>query len=212
MNGISKFTGSLVGAVALVFVAGRVSAQNLVLNPGFETGDLTSWSTSGTDGQSTITVTNGLNGPSAPGSYSAFMDNAAEGLGLVLDQNTANGTASPGTVNYSFDLLLGQQANGGVFFVQIFADNSASVPIGNSGLLGSYSPASWTTVSGSFVAPANTDHLMIQFTASTGASAGSISSMYVDNVVLSQVPEPTTVTLVGLGLFGVFLGLRKRLS
>src|SRR5271155_2584830 len=37
MNGISRFIGCSVGAVALVLVAGQVSAQNLVLNPGFET-------------------------------------------------------------------------------------------------------------------------------------------------------------------------------
>jgi hypothetical protein len=36
--------------------------------------------------------------------------------------------------------------------------------------------------------------------------------MGVDNVVLSVVPEPTTLTLVGLGMVGAVLGLRKRRS
>jgi hypothetical protein len=64
--------------------------------------------------------------------------------------------------------------------------------IGNAGLLGNFAPAAWTTYSGSFTAPANTDHLTIQFEAPTGAVIGSVSSMLVDNVLLTQDP-PTPV-------------------
>jgi hypothetical protein len=52
--------------------------------------------------------------------------------------------------------------------------------------------------------------LYIEFDATTGANVGSTDQMGVDNVVLTVVPEPTTMTLVGLGMVGAVLGLRKR--
>ena len=99
---------------------------------------------------------------------------------------------------YSFDLKLGQAANGGVFFVEIFAEQSGVGIIGGSGLLGNYTPADWTNFSGQFEAPAGTDFFTIQFVAVTGAVTGSVSSMYVDNVDLNQGGSvPTQTKSVG---------------
>lgn len=165
-------------------------AANLLANGDFETGTLAPWAGVGGVGPfSTITVHTPANGPTLPGSYSAFLDNRAEANGLTMAQTTANGTAYPGVVYYSFDLRVGTALNGGVFFVEIFAQNAVGAVIGSAGLLGNYSPAAWTHYSGSFVAPANTDHLTIQFEAPTGAVAGSVSSMSVDNVDLHQDPS-----------------------
>ena len=185
MKTASKFVGSLVCAAAFVLAAGPVSA-NLLTNPGFEIGGLTGWSAFGLSGTSTVTVQTPDNGPSAAGTHNAFEDNQTQANGLTLAQTTANGSAAPGTVFYSFDLKLGQAAIGGVFFVEIFAHNAAGAVIGNAGLLGNFADAHWTTHSGSFVAPANTDHLTIQFEANTAAIPGTISSMHVDNVDLNQ--------------------------
>ena len=164
------------------------SAVNVITNPGFETGDLTGWLVSGAGSSSGVTVQSPDNGPSAPGTHNAFMDNQAQALGLTLKQSTLPGSAGPGTVFWSFDLKLGQAAAGGVFFVEIFAERAGGGVIGGSGLLGNYSPTGWTTFSGSFVAPANTSFLTIQFEANTAAIVGSISSMHVDNVDLHQDP------------------------
>jgi hypothetical protein len=114
------------------------------------------------------------------------MDNRAEALGLTLKQTLAPGTAIAGTVAYSFDLKLGQAALGGVFFVQIFAEKTGVGIVGSSGLLGNYTPAGWTTFTGTFTAPVGTDFLTIQFMANTGAVIGSVSTMLVDNVNLDQ--------------------------
>jgi hypothetical protein len=212
MNGISKFIGS---AVALVFIAGQVSAQNLVLNPGFETGDTTSWLVLGAASGASVTVQSGDNGPSDPGSYNAFMTNSIAASNLALQQSTAVGDAIPGTVNYSFDMKGSVSANGGVFFVHIWDINSTGGVIDQGpGLLGPYFPSttSWTTITGSFTAPATVNHLEVEFDCTTGAAAGSVEAVHVDNVSLSQVPEPTTVTLVGLGLVGGIWGLRRRRS
>ena len=171
-----------------------VSAQNIVPNPDFETGDLADWQVNGASGLAGVSVVSD-NGPSAPGSNAAFMDNQAQAAGLNMKFTSSPGTAGDGTVSYSFDLKLGQAANGGVFFVEIFAEQSGVGVVGGSGLLGNYNPADWTNFQGSFEAPAGTDFLTIQFTAVTGAVEGTIPTMFVDNVSLSQegvVPVETS--------------------
>ena len=173
--------------LALTLTVGQASAANLLGNPGFETGVLAPWAGIGGLGpNATVAVLAGDNGPSAPGTHYAFLNNQAEANGLTMAQTTALGSAVPGTVYYSFDLKLGTAANGGVFFVEIFAQNLDNAVIGRAGLLGNFAPANWTTYSGSFVAPAGTDHLTIQFEAPTGAVIGSVSSMKVDNADLHQ--------------------------
>ncbi len=179
--------------VAIALFAQAAGAQNLLLNSDFETGVLTPWAGVGGLGpNATISVLAGDNGPSGPGTHYAYLNNHAEANGLTMAQTTPLGSATPGTVYYSYDLSLGSAQNGGVFFVEIFAQNAAGAVIGNAGLQGNYSPGTWTHYAGSFTAPANTDHLTIQFEAPTGAVSGSVSAMKVDNVQLYQhVVTPT---------------------
>ena len=178
-------------ALASVGAVDDASAQNLVLNPGFETGDLTHWEVYGQTPNSDVFVQSDDNGPSEPGTHNAFMDNHAEGLGLTLKQSTPPGSAAPGPVFYSFDLKLGEQANSGVFFVEVFAEQEGGGVIGSSGLMGNYDPADWTAYEGAFEAPDGTDFLTIQFMANTGAVEGAVSSMHVDNVNLNCGATPT---------------------
>jgi PEP-CTERM motif len=213
MNWVGKFIGSSVGAVAFLFAVGEVSAANLIQNPGFETGTTASWLVMGAGAGSSVTVQTPDNGPSAPGSFNAFMTNSMAANNLALQQSTPLASAIPGSVNYSFDLKLDNSANGGVFFVHIWDVNSSGGIIDQGPGLLQPNPANdgnWHTFSGSFTAPATVDHLEIEFDCAAGADPGSVESMHVDNVSLSQVPEPATVTLVGLGLFGALAGLRKR--
>lgn len=174
-------------AFALVSAASPVSAANLVVNGDFETAALAPWAgVGGLSPNATITIVSPDNGPSSGGAHAAFLNNHAEANGLTMAQTTPLASASPGLVQYSFDLRLGSALNGGVFFVEIFAQNAAGAVIGGSGLLGNYAPAVWTAYSGSFLAPPNTDHLTMQFEAPTGAVIGSVSSMEVDNADLHQ--------------------------
>lgn len=165
----------------MLFAVSDATAQNLLTNPDFESGDLGGWLVAG----ATVSVVSD-NGPTSAGSNAAFLDNQIEAQGLNFKQTTAPGSGGAGTVFYSFDLKLGQAANGGVFFVEIFAEQVGVGIVGGSGLLGNYTPADWTNFSGQFEAPAGTDFFTIQFVAVTGAVTGSVSSMYVDNVDLNQ--------------------------
>ncbi|MGA9776698.1 MAG: PEP-CTERM sorting domain-containing protein [Verrucomicrobiia bacterium] len=202
--GLTGLAGLLIGNSAI--------AQNLILNPGFETGDTTSWLTLGTGTDASITVRSGDNGPSAPGTYSAFMDNNIQANNLALQQSTALGDAVPGLVDYSFDAEGNTSFNGGVFFVHIWDINSTGGVIDQGpGLLQpSLTTGSWTTFNGSWTAPVNVNHFEIEFDCTTGAEPNSTEHLYVDNVSLTQVPEPASLSLAAMGLLGVWTFRRSR--
>jgi len=174
-------------ALPLTGGVGVAQAENLLSNPGFESGDLTDWLVFGLSPNSVVTVLSGDNGPSAPGTHNAYLDNHAQALALVLKQSTPAGSAIPGAVLYSFDLKLDQADVGGVLFVNIFAEQAGGGVIGGSGLMGPFWPwNAWTSYSGTFQAPANTDFLTIQIEAVTGANVDSNCRAHADNVVLDQ--------------------------
>ena len=172
---------------AVVLVAGAASAQNILVNGDFETGDLTGWEVNGASPSSNVTIQSPDNGPTLPGTFNAFLDNQAEALGLNLKQVTPPGSAGAGLVSYSFDLKLDEANVGGVLFAQIFAEQEGVGIVGGSGLMGPFWPWNvWETFSGDFNAPAGTDFLTIQFVATTGANIDSSCLAHVDNVILES--------------------------
>lgn len=181
-----RFAHAIV-AILILSVAGVALADNLLANPGFETGDTSGWEIHGMGGDSSIFAQFGDNGPLFPGDYNAFMSNEGEAHALLLKQSTAIGDAIAGAVNYSFDLKLDLADVGGVFFVNMFAEQSGVGIIGGSGLQGPFWPwNAWQTFSGSWVAPAGTDFLTIQMECVTGADTESNCMMHVDNVIMDQ--------------------------
>lgn len=186
----------VVFAVAvLAFGTMGVASANMLVNPDFETGDLTGWQVFGISGSSNVTIDSPDNGPTLPGTHNAYMVNQGEAIGLTLKQTTVPGSATAGEVYYSYDLKLDAADVGGVLFVQIFAEQSGVGVIGGSGLMGPLWPwNAWTAYSGSFTAPANTDFLTIQFMANTGAAAGTSCIAHVDNVDLNQGASPVEST------------------
>jgi hypothetical protein len=186
-------------------------AQNLIVNPGFDTGDLTGWTPLNAETGATISV---LPTGGNPTDY-AWLDNTVEAYNLALSQATPNGSVVGAgiTIDYSFDLLGGNQAAGGVDFIHIFDENASGGVISEGpGLLGPYFPSasSWTTYTGSFTTVAGSDHLYIEFDATTGANAGSTDQMGIDNVELTVAPEPTTLPLAAMGMFGIWAFRRSR--
>src|SRR6204780_1584563 len=106
MNGISKFIGSTVCAVALVLIAGQVSAQNLVLNPGFETAGANSslaanWTTDTAAGGPVYGVRTNDNPLS--GSFNYEIHLASTGAGPVVQFNQSGIAVTAGTAyDFSF--------------------------------------------------------------------------------------------------------------
>ena len=198
-------------SMSVLLIGNSTFAQNLIQNPGFSTGDLTGWSQFNA-GSITVIPTGG-----DPGDY-AWLNNSLGANGLALGQATALGSVVGAgvVVNYSFDLLGGNQANGGVDFVHIFDENASGGVISQGpGLLGPYFPSAsgWTAYSWSFTTVAGSDHVYIEFDATTGAAAGSVDQVGVDNVNLSpvSVPEPAPYSvLAGLGGLASLVTFRRR--
>jgi hypothetical protein len=169
----------------LIGIGSGASAQNILTNPGFESGDLTGWVVAGSNSVATVAVQSPDNGPALPGTHNAFLENHGEALGLTLKQTTAPGSAAGGQVDYSFDLKLDQADVGGVLFAEIFAEKEGVGIVGGSGLMGPFWPwNAWATFTGSFASPAGTDFMTIQFVAVTGAAIGTSCVAHVDNVSL----------------------------
>ena len=206
MKASHKLIGGLLSTV-VVFAACHASAQNLIQNPGFETGTLIDWTVVGSGSGVGFSAQTFGNGPSAPGSCLALMSNLVSSSTLSLEQSTPTASVVPGLVNYSFDLRNLFAADGGTFSIQISDLNSSGGVIDQGpGLLQPNVPidGNWHTISGSFTAPANVDHLKIQF------DFTAVTALWIDNVSLSQVPEPTTVTLTGLGVVGLLAISRRK--
>ena len=173
-------------ALPLVAAVDDAVAENLLMNGDFETGDVTSWEVFGVSPSSNVTIESPDNGPTAPGTYNAFLDNQAQALALLLKQSTPAGSAVPGELLYSVDLKLDQADVGGVLFVHIFAEQAGGGVVSDN-LLGPYFPWNeWQTFSGSLMAPANADFFTIQIEAVTGATTGSNCRAHADNVILDQ--------------------------
>jgi len=188
----SLILGCCLAVLAIPFTG---ASANLLVNGDFETGDLTGWLVYGNDASANVTIQSPDNGPSAPGTHNAFLNNQAEARALLLKQSTAAGSASEGTVFYSFDLKLDQADVGGVLFVNIFAEVAGGGVIGGSGLMGPFWPwNAWSNFNGSFEAPANTDFLTIQIEAVTGAAMGTNCIAHADNVDLNQGQTATETT------------------
>lgn len=202
--GLTSFAGVLIG--------NSVFAGNLILNPGFETGNTTDWLVLGANGSTAyVNVQSGANGPSAPGTYDAYMYNVIPAANLALQQSTALGDASPGLVNYSLDLKVDSSLVGGVVFIHFWDINSTGGVIDQGpGLKGPYFNSTWQTYTGSWTAPAGVDHFEIEIDCTTGAGSGSTEAIEVDNVSLTQVPEPASLSLVALSLLGVWTVRRSR--
>ncbi len=175
----------------------NASAQNVILNPDFETGDLSDWEAYGESPNSYIVVQSGDNGPTLPGSHNAFLYNTGNAIGLTLKQVTPIGSVGGGEVFYSFDLKLDQAEVGGVLFAEIFAEQSGVGIVGGTGLMGPFWAWEWTNYTGSFIAPDGTDFLSIQFVAVTGAAEGTSCIAHVDNVDVNQGAVPAETTSFG---------------
>jgi hypothetical protein len=205
----TKITIAGLTSLAGLFVGNSVLATNLILNPGFETGDMTYWSTLGASSGASNTMSFD-NGPSAPGTYSVLMVNSFPASNLALQQSTALGDAVPGLVNYSFDLKVDTSLNGGVVFVHLWDINASGGVIDQGpGLKGPYFNTSWQTYTGSWTAPAGVNHFEIEIDCTTGATSGSAEAIEVDNVSLTQVPEPASLSLAAMGLLGIWMFRRS---
>jgi len=188
--------------------ASQATAQNLSVNPGFETGDFTGWTEFLSPDASIVSD------DPFEGTYNAKIDNQNDaGVSAIMkNANIGVGQVSPGEeVTVSF-WARGSAGAGGVHFAELFSEldggGTSKTEILGGGPLFPASATEWekfefTTTLG----PDVSGGVTVQFNAATGANAGSFSVLEIDNVVVT--PEPASLGLLGLGGLGLLTRRRR---
>ena len=212
MNAISKFIGSTVCAVAFLFAVGQVSAANLVLNPGFETAGANpslaaNWTTDTAAGGPVYGIRTNDNPHSGSFNYEVLL--ASIGAGPVVQFNQSAIPVTGGSVyTFSFysDRLAGSQGDSDQWRILWNAGGDTGYH--------SFTPGAntYALFSTSVTAPATATSATIFFHGAGPAIPAQSATVDFDDVSLTTVPEPMTVTLVGLGLLGAVALGRKRKS
>jgi hypothetical protein len=202
-----------VASLALTAAALPVSAT-VVVNGGFETTDggdganAANWA--GENGSTILrTATGGVGGTAG-----MLISNvtSASAAGPVMQFTAVEGgrAITPGLeYNLEFDSNRTFQA-GGVFQALVDYRDAGNAPLGggtNQTLVNPTSGYEHSTFSLG-IAPAGATQALVQFFAITGAETGSSSSVVLDNVKVSAVPDPASLSL--LALSGLTLIRRRR--
>jgi hypothetical protein len=219
----------------ILFLAqvGPASAQNLLTNGSFETGDLTGWTSTGTYSgyPVSVIVTNGITGsafgeavpadtvvggsPDVAGTYAAyFVDDHAN---QVLSQSVYL-TAGSYEIGFdSYSPLNGYNNPGDASF----SGTIAGVTLANYDVKTGQAPQVWVNYSGiADVSVSGFYQAAFDFQTFGGASADVvIDRVYIESsssgggipIPPTTTPEPATMLLLGLGLMGL-AGVRRKLT
>ena len=218
MSGIRKGFIVILCALAGLLIGNAARAQ--VVNGGFETasGGYTTgalgWSdfSAPANNGSTASAQRSLTDPFAGVAELTltYQNSANPGIGpSVIGQSDIFGGVSPGSLTLTFEakrVVAGTENDQ----VQVQWFDASNVFLGATGF-SSYNgtlTSAYSLQTKNYVAPANTAKALVQFLSAGGAVANDTATVRIDNVAL--IPEPTTVTLVCLGLFGALAGLRRR--
>jgi hypothetical protein len=195
-------------ALPLLLCATAASAQNLLTNPGAETGSLNGWTPGG---DASVRVDSGSFNPGInpfQGSFAFLGGNGAVG---TLTQTVSIAGLGASVANVSFwEQGLNQGSPSDHGFVSLsFLDGSNTVlqhvdtPVVDSHL------GAWQQYSGSFAIPAGT--AKIAYTMNFVRSVGSDLDAYIDNnsLTVSAVPEPSMALLLSAGLLLPLLKRRR---
>ncbi len=203
--------------IALCLPNGSFATTNLVQNPGFEDG-LSGWNLYESPQLWATSTTNAYEGsqcaeflPPAPGYYDAAMSSAPFALQggvtydlsiAIKDVNTHDTYVNQGTI---FDIGLSSASLDGWFPF----DNYPAVPTSSS---------SWQVLTGTYTPTESTDFVLeVQV---HGYATASPAYAEVDAVSLTPeagstgsgpVPEPLTMTAIGMGIAGLGGYIRRRL-
>src|SRR5882724_7253265 len=215
----SKSIGGLLCAAVCVLVASNATA--LPLNPGFETAGGTAngaanWNTLAATGGTLALVTR-TNATPNSGSFDMYMESAGGAGAPNTDLRSDPMAVSFGT-SYSFSFFAKNPLKTGGANPQwdLFWLDSLNNPVG-APVFQSFSSvgSSYTLVTNAVTLTppsASAVKATVGWIQAVGAGSGDHWITQIDDVSFTAVPEPSTVMLIGLGLFGAVAFGRKRKS
>jgi hypothetical protein len=199
--------------VATGIMTATASAQNLIINPGFEAGpgaSADSWNLAQAAGGPVYGVR--TNDNAFAGSFNYEIHLASVGAGPVVRfEQDAVPVIGGTSYNFSFyaDALDGSAGDATQWDIQWF----------NGGLIGetgfqSYNPGNnaYALITSMVNAPAGATAANVIFYNAGAADMSQSATVDFDNVSLVAVPEPSIISLMGMGVFSAVLVMRKRKS
>jgi len=216
----SKSIGGLLCGAVCAFVASKATAQNLVLNPGFALAGATpniatNWNILAATGGTFALVTR-TNATPNSGSFDMYLESAG-GAGAPNTDVRSDPMAVTFGTSYNFSFMAKNPLKSGGANPQwdVFWLNAANNPVG-APVFQSFSSvgSSYTLVTNAVLLtpPVGATKATVGWIQAVGAGSTDHWITQIDDVSFTAVPEPSTVMLVGLGLFGAVAFGRKRKS
>jgi len=204
-------------AMALLSIAATVANAQFI-NGDFGTGDFTGWTVGLTSGGANAiqdVISYDIDGPGPLGASNVGRFSAGRATGVTTGNHgvilTQNMTLTAGLYNVEFDWSafrsagLGSNTQGGIF--ELIVDNVV-IATGTAGPTSSAAPT-FGHVMGSFTSTGGTHNIGVQITRPFTIPTPTAPTLFqaVDNFTLTPVPEPATLSVLGLGALAV---IRRR--